>query len=516
MKTCMLGLVLPLVIAGQAPFSPATLEGTVTDATTKQPVAGARLIFSIEVKAVTGADGRFRIAGLPPERHAFYTARAGFLPLTQTVTLESGQTLSNWRVELTRTSEISGRVVDQDGWPADGCAVEALRWVYRNGKQTLESRGSAQTNDLGEFWIGGLEPGRYYVRSSPFGFLSWWDSRYGVTFYPAAASVSDAEAIDLAASAPHAPVSIRMMRRQGVRVTGEVVLPETGISRYAGIQVSLDCDNSNVHPCLHAGVLDNRLVRNRFVIQGVPPGTYTLQARVEPISTPDGTQPLLAAYRRIEVGTSDLGGFVLQLEPQTPRDLPATVAFETDTRADDLYFFLQPNDASTIQERVKPDGSLVFRNVVPGRYQSLSMYDNVIGGTMLYLKAARLVDEDILGRPFDISNEPGAALRLTVGAVAMARVQGVLTDADGNRAGEATAVLVPTSARPPMSVRTVVADQKGAFTCWVPEGEYRVLAWKTAGSADTLADPQLLRSKEGRTIVLKPGPNAALNLSLAR
>lgn len=511
MRNYLFALAFPLLLAGQPPLPSATLEGTVIDSTTGQPVVGARLSFWSEMKAITGSDGRFRIAGIRPGTYTLSTSRALFLTTTQKVKLENGQTLANWQVELARPLEISGKVEDQDGWPVDGCMIQTLRYAYRDGKRKLEPQGSVQCNDLGEYWVGGLEPGRYYVRALPFGAFRSWDDRYGTTYYPAAANVSDAGAVDLAPGEQHAGVNIRMMRRQGVRLTGEVVLPESGASRYRGVWVSLDCEDMNVN--IH-GQFSNG--GRGFTIRDVPPGSYTLRARVEAVSTPEGPQPLLAAYQRVEVGTSDLSGFVLKLQPQTPRDIAATVTVESKTEMDALQFHLQPGYGSTITERLKSDGSLVFRNIPPGRYRYLHASQWRFDATMLYLKSARLGEEDILGREFDIPSESSGPLQLTLGVVSMARVQGVVTDWAGHPAAEATVALVPTNPRIPYSPRTDLADQTGAFIFSAPEGEYRVFAWKTAPPSGSIDDPEFLQGQNAQTVVLKPGVNPTLKLSLAR
>jgi hypothetical protein len=323
--------------------------------------------------------------------------------------------------------------------------------------------------------------------------------------------MSAAEAVDLTAGVQHAAVNIRMVRRQGVRVTGQVVLPETGVSRYAGVSVALDSDDSTVHPSIHG-----QLVQGAFTIRDVPPGSYTLQARVGQVQTPDGMQPSLAASQRIEVATSDVGGFVLKLEPQTPRDVPATVTFESDARPGELYLYLQPANASTITEELKTGSPLVFRNLIPGRYQSLWLHQPRIDATMFYLKSARLGEEDILGRAFDIPSDSDASLQLTVGVASMALVQGVVTDATGQPAGETTVMFVPTKTGPPFASRSVEADQTGAFFFSAPEGEYRVSAWKTSLHSDSIDDAEFLQRQASETVILKRGPNPKLNLSLTR
>ncbi len=504
-------LAFPCLLAGQAPPSPAVLEGMVVDAATRQPVSGARLSCSSEAKAVTGADGHFRIAGLQPGTCVLSTRGAPFLPAIQRITLDSGQTLANWQVELARPLEVSGKVEDQDGWPAEGCTIEVVREVYRDGRRILELRGSRRSNDLGEYWIGGLEPGRYYVRARPSSSLISWDDRYGITYHPAVESASAAEAVDLVPGEQPPGANIRMLRRHGVRLSGEVAFPDGVVLFHAATRVSLDCQGSYPQPCI-----EGRFANGAFTINDVPPGSYILQGQWGPIATSEGVLPPLATYQHVEVGTSNLDGLVLNLQPQTPHDVAAAVTLEPKVKPEAIQFSLQQLGGNPITEQWKPDGSLVFHKVLPGRYRWLPLSQWRIEGEMFYLKAARLGEEDILGRDFEIPNEPGAALQLTLGAVSMASVQGVVSDAAGQPAGEATVAFVPTDERFPFPASSVLADQHGAFTCSAPEGEYRVSAWRTAPPADSLSDPEFLPARGARTIVLKAGANQALRLSLAR
>lgn len=70
----LLGAAAPaLAQADAAPLG--TVRGVVTDAETGQPIVGAGvMIAALEVGAVSGRDGTFEIAGVPPGTHA---VRAG-------------------------------------------------------------------------------------------------------------------------------------------------------------------------------------------------------------------------------------------------------------------------------------------------------------------------------------------------------------------------------------------------------------------------------------------------------
>jgi hypothetical protein len=58
---------------------------------------------------------------------------------------------------------IAGRVLDEDGEPLASVTVSALREVYNEGKRTLATSSALSTNDLGEYRLFGLPPGRYFV-----------------------------------------------------------------------------------------------------------------------------------------------------------------------------------------------------------------------------------------------------------------------------------------------------------------------------------------------------------------
>lgn len=70
-----------------------TITGTVSDRTSRQPVAEANvLVTGTNLGGRTGADGRFRIGGVPAGSVQLRTARIGYAPDTRTVTVGAGLT----------------------------------------------------------------------------------------------------------------------------------------------------------------------------------------------------------------------------------------------------------------------------------------------------------------------------------------------------------------------------------------------------------------------------------------
>jgi hypothetical protein len=80
-----------------------------------------------------------------------------------TFTLRPGQRIADVLFKLGRAGEISGRVFDEDGEPLVGVAVCAMRQAYKDGRKSFQVTTQEETNDLGEFRVFGLAPGRYYI-----------------------------------------------------------------------------------------------------------------------------------------------------------------------------------------------------------------------------------------------------------------------------------------------------------------------------------------------------------------
>jgi len=142
----------------------AALAGVVVDAS-GQPVAGALVEARRSIvweKATTGADGRFRVAGLDPPTARVRASAPGFGARN----LEFDVTPEDARIELRREASAAGQVVDRDGKPV---AKYRLRTdPERSGFEgdMSSSRKSIEVDDPGgRFVVTGLSAGRYVFRA---------------------------------------------------------------------------------------------------------------------------------------------------------------------------------------------------------------------------------------------------------------------------------------------------------------------------------------------------------------
>jgi Carboxypeptidase regulatory-like domain len=122
--------------------------------------------------AFTDNDGRFALTNLDPGRYTISVRKAGYVPTTYGarhageppigVDVEGGGT-AGINVRLARSAGISGRIVDQFGEPVEGALVTAERPMRVEGRITTRPAGTATTDDLGEYRIGGLPASRYVI-----------------------------------------------------------------------------------------------------------------------------------------------------------------------------------------------------------------------------------------------------------------------------------------------------------------------------------------------------------------
>ena len=139
------------------------------------------------VAVVTGADGHFEFKGLDPGKYQLRANRVGYVTSEYgqrkpndpgaVRTLRAGQVLKDLVFRLVPAAVISGRIMDEDAEPLPGITVCALREVYSEGKRNLRTAAAVETNDLGEYRLYGLPPGRYFVSAVYPQWTRFWQPR---------------------------------------------------------------------------------------------------------------------------------------------------------------------------------------------------------------------------------------------------------------------------------------------------------------------------------------------------
>ncbi len=166
---------------------PGSMTGQVVSSTTGEPLRKVTLSLRPQGRggtpatATSDAAGNFRFTTVDPGTYTLTGERAGYVRAAygedrvggqaRPIEVTTGKATTSIQIKLLPHSVIAGRVYDQDGDPIQNASVQAMRYSYPGGKRQLSTVQQATTNDLGEFRIPGLAPGRYYVNATDRGLL---------------------------------------------------------------------------------------------------------------------------------------------------------------------------------------------------------------------------------------------------------------------------------------------------------------------------------------------------------
>src|SRR2546426_3445302 len=234
---------------------PAAIEGRVLNVLTGEPIRKVNLTLTVSggasagtappqsTTAVSDAEGKFRFEKLEAERYMLsadktgfvrqqYGARTGQLGPGTALTLGAGERLTNLDFKLTPQAVIAGKVLDEDGEPLAGVMIQVLRkTAYSNRPMGVMGMSS---NDVGEFRIANLAPGKYILRAeyrrNMFGQAPHVEGTdadgvddYVPTFHPGSTDPQGAVPISLTAGQELSGIIVRLHRAAGYRIRGKVV-----------------------------------------------------------------------------------------------------------------------------------------------------------------------------------------------------------------------------------------------------------------------------------------------------
>jgi carboxypeptidase family protein len=441
------------------------VAGKVVGAGTNEPLKKARVVLRSEddssappYVAITDTEGRFTIEGIRAGQYDLYVESNGYLRKSYgeddrgnsaaILTLKPTQSMTNLIFHLQRCGVISGRVVDEDGDPAEGITVEVLHRSTSHGKVHTSAVRDAQTNDLGEYRIFDLRPGRYLVRASPaqgsgqiIGGILLESSilksagGYAPTYYPTLSGISKATPIDLKAGEEVSRIDIMLLRQRTFKVRGRVV---NAVTNHPGGETDVglvpeDQDSSTVVDARMGYAKENT---GDFEIDDVPAGRYVAIARwrdgetefvgsvpVEVLNT--GVDSIRIVITR---GTDLQGRVVVQGKVAVPAEIQVSISAR-DARQ------LRPNSRAL----VKPDGTFLLTALADGLYE----FDVWSRCEACYLKAATANGQDILDQGLQISSGAAPPSVEIVYSSNSATIDGTVVREDGLPASGAAIILVP-------------------------------------------------------------------------
>ena len=515
-----------LLLAQTTPDKPekGVLAGKVLNSVTGEPVRKAQVALmnmSAAPKgkqespgggsALTDAAGGFEFTALASGNYALVASREGFdssnvhgEPKLLRVTLASGERKRDIVIRLAPPGVITGRILDEDGDPIRRIQVQTMVYRYTAAGRQLSPRGSATSNDLGEYRIYDVPPGHYYLKASSFESMGGGSSgeSYGTSYYPGTPDTATAAAIEVGAGQTLEGINLTLHPTRVASIRGRVMNP--GNNLLVGLMKFSEGGSSTTN----MGVDDRD---GKFELQASP-GSYFLTAA----STVGGQ--LYSASLPIQVGAADLEGIELHLLP--PMEIAGQIRIEgkTSDKLSRLYIGLESEGrgmGSMADGGPKEDGSFVLQGLEPAVYQVSAQAPED-----LYLKAVRWGDRDVMQSGLDLTQGAAESKLVVVLSANGGQIDGVVEDDQSAPAVEAMVTLVPPSGTPSRSLfKSALTSPAGHFHMQgIAPGSYKLFAWEAVDINELMYNPDFLKpfDSQVQSVEISEGSKESVQLKLIK
>ena len=548
-----------VTLLAQSPVRPSGLSGIVVKQDTGAPLSRATVILQSDVAqirgytVITSADGKFSFNDVIPGRYRLAVTRDGYVPAElgtagpegcgAPITVEAGIRRADLSIAMAPAGAIAGRLYDREGEPASNVTVQAIKTTYQNGGRVLTSVQTTQTNDIGEYRLFYLPPGRYLVAAAlenrsatantdesgsvlqvrtdtaapaspmppllPNRFVNGLPGpRISPLYFPSSSDPKTATPIEVRAGETFQGADMIVTRVELRNIKGSVQSPD---SREAFQRMTVSLISGIAQP--NGGAVRSVSVHadGSFEIPSVFPGSYTLLA-----SGTDSTGRLIGRVAvdvfetdvqnvaiAVSKGLSVSGRIISDETEAVGRILGVVLVPTTEDRS--IQNLLDLNSKVT-------NGTFTIDAIPPGNYQAWIAYSSPIP---IYVKSVRLGSSDVRSG-FRFETQSNASLEIAVGSNG-GMIDGVILNSKGQPVRGATVVLVPDASlrQRSSSFKTATTDTTGAFRInGIGPGDYKVFSWE-AVETSAWEDPDFLRSFEvrGQSLTILEGTRQTVQLT---
>jgi Carboxypeptidase regulatory-like domain len=514
-----------------------TVGGSVVRSGTNEPLTKARIVLRAEDErsspphvTVTNAQGQFTIEDIPPGRYVLRVERNGYMGKTYgeddqgnsstILTLKPAQHMTDLVFRLQRCGVISGRILDDDGEPVEGVTVELLGQSRWHGKVNTHTARQEQTNDLGEYRLFDLRPGRYFVRAYPS--ANSWETiagtilesstlksagGYAPIYYPKASEIARASSIELKAGEEVSGIDLMLVRQRTYRIRGRVFNPivdRPGGETSVGLVPEDPVTSSSAD--IRRGSINE--ITGDFEINDVPAGRYIVYAEWR-----DGENEFAGL---VSVAVSNTSVDSIRIVINRGADVPGRIVVEGKAAVPrEISVGLEgrnPRQLGSVERaKMKPDGTFLLTGLFDGVYD-IDVWSEC---DVCYLKTATSNGQDILERGLEIGSGTSQSPIELIYSSNSGTVDGTVVRTDGLPASGAEVVLIPDRHRfsPYSDYREKSTDQYGHFTIrGIAPGDYHVYSWQSADFDYT--DREFLKRFEQKAQTLSISENDKKSLQL--
>ena len=485
----------------ERPAAEREVAGVVRNAATGQPVEGATAAVSdvagtVRRAATTGADGRFRFSGVKPMERVTvwkrgYRLKGGGDVWTRAPLSIEGEA----EVELTALGAIAGRVTDENGEALMGITVQALERRVEEGRRKVSVYATFQTDDLGQYRLWHITPGRYFVKAlgrratisglGPMPQTRDGDLAYGPQYFPSGATEEEASVVEVEPGGT-VEADFRLSGQKGTKVAGRM----TNYRAYEPVEVELRRGKEAVG----SRVMVNQAT-GAFQATGVAPGEYTVVAKA-------ASKPAKEGRAAVRVGAEGVEGLVVRLAEGVEVRGRMTGAMVHGMLARGLSLVsLDAVETETLRASpVQEEGAeFRFEGVKAGRYRVN------FGGVPV--EGIRSGTTDVLGEGLTVTEAGCEPLEITLSAMPGSLEVEVEGGKKGvwvgavKRAGDLAYVLV-----------SLVPDAGKAGFGGLSPGDYKVYAWREDEPLEYM-NAAALEAADGVAVVVKAGETATVRVT---
>jgi hypothetical protein len=552
----------------QTPASDKTgsVTGMVRDSVTRMPIRKASVSINPMMVPMnstgkpqmpkltsTDASGTFTITDLPAGQYRLIIQhqnypQARFGGITKNIEIKAGESAGPVAVDLIPGGAVSGRILDEDGEPIQGCFAQVH--PVKNPDQGVQMSGNPSTNENGDYRFYSVPPGKYVVMAQcmtqvfqPRPFSAGPDpppSRaYPVQYYPMSTDAKSAEAIELLPGAEKSGIDFKMRPAAVTQIHG-VFSPSGADWKGHNVNMNLLPVESGRRNGANFGAGVNQ-EKGTFEFRQVFPGSYMLVAFSQ-----DSDDKRIGVAQRIEIGDRPVDVMLelkhafeitgkIELDPSSNTNQnqnqsgspyvngPAVgravigqfggisvsgpngnrnvnVPVMNDGKPSLSMFGIQLFSQNQVgmpfpQAQASDDGSFTLKGVIPGTWRIQA------NGPMAFVKSAWLGSTDVTNVPVDLSSGAAGALRIVV-SMNTATLRGSAP------AGQMIFAQKLDEDMPFRSSRSSGVDQSGQYTLpGLAPGKYRVTLTDVGGPPPDEGG-QEITVKEGETVMLdlKPQP----------
>jgi Carboxypeptidase regulatory-like domain len=488
---------------------------------------------SRSISGVTDVGGQFEIKGIDPGRYRLRVIRDGFVTEEYgqktpsdpgaVLSLGPGQNLKDLLFRLVPSAIISGRIQDEDSNPLPWVRVSALREAYMRGRRRLVTEVTVVTNDLGEYRLFGLRPGRYFVSATyrpgqrldpteeDTGAEGSGKSGYVPTYYPGSPDPAKAIAVSIKTGEEISSMDLLLEPATVYSIRGRVSI--LGVRRPAdGVILMLEPRSTGLTWATGSRQSLVNKPDGSFEISSVLPGAYTL------VATWFDEGRRYQARQSLDISGGDAEA--IQLTLTTGWNVSGQVMWDPPKASLERNLMVMARNTDTsvphmTRVPVAANGTFSLRELPEGTYQV-----STFGQTQdCYLKSIRFAGMEVSDDEFNVIRGTQATLEVTIGSRG-ARVQGTVSDVDGLPAAGVWVVLVPDGAHGNefRRFKQTTTDQAGRFDIrGIAPGDYKMFSWEQV-EPNAWEDPDFLKPFEAKaqSVSLQEGDGKSLNLVAIR